>query len=959
MYAHERGQQRREKLPTRPIHQSILSHRKRTTRGNIHVDAAKGRRARESDAGDPPETTEALNADEEVRRPQDEQHLPLSEPVSPLLTSQWWVKILEEVGSNSWNFVPESRRAASSVVFTYKYSKDRRAAEGGETNLNTTDALPGNSIDIESGSNESDSSVSVDALGQGQGSGNTPETAPAANQTKGTQEGVSDEHDRASDNHVEEEYMIISGGYTDHDWKTFPLYAFPIATPMITGSGQWIDLSPSALEDNIESRCSEEDVVAAKEKLYQEAEFLDAGKAGTSRDPWEHAQNCAPFGRMGHQSVIHDDKLYVFGGLIYDGEQASGRYERKETFRLEDVPFVYRLDLKEMFDARRAGGRGDKSSQKVTGWQRIIPRVKPFPTPAGMSSTSAAEVLLTSVNRGEMQGGLWSSELTGDHDKFVMYGGLRIAMLEYEGYGHNPSKFVNGENSLGSSSIPSHKIVELPLGDVWAYDLVLDCWEKITNNYGRPIEEGDEEKNNINDDVWFDEDISSYPRPRTAHAATVVGNELIIHGGMGWDEHTHDWDGSTDWETLDDMWILELNTREWKRRWIFPLLVRSYHSLVGWRVSDDTMMGWGKDFENNTSWDGPIVAAFGGYTTGVDVFSGEELAYVFDDLLISYPPLPSKYDEPLAPWLKASMDMFTDGAELISTRYEHSAVLSKQGVLVVWGGSFQDTKNVKGKLVNCISDNFSQGAEKLSTHTNASRKNHDLSPFYLTHLGMWMINVAGKDSAVNLAMAEPDSIYGDYERTVTALHTIVLMLMFMSISLTLLLGLTQRYQELLQQANDDAAMAAGMAFSTQDLGNDSPPNRQGTGLHPDIIETIPRKIYNSREHANSGGEAGGEESCPICLGEYSDGDELRVLPCDHFMHKTCLDSWLANNASCPSCRYSLSDLVDDRPMIQLRTLRSRLSNNAALARFLGHESYMVEGGIEMIGGIDLRYVTPP
>ena len=62
---------------------------------------------------------------------------------------------------------------------------------------------------------------------------------------------------------------------------------------------------------------------------------------------------------------------------------------------------------------------------------------------------------------------------------------------------------------------------------------VLDCWEKITNNYGRPIEEGEGKTTNINDDAWFDQDISSYPRPRTAHAATVVGTSLIIHGGMG------------------------------------------------------------------------------------------------------------------------------------------------------------------------------------------------------------------------------------------------------------------------------------------------------------------------------------------------------------------------------------------------------------------------------------------
>ncbi len=91
---------------------------------------------------------------------------------------------------------------------------------------------------------------------------------------------------------------------------------------------------------------------------------------------------------------------------------------------------------------------------------------------------------------------------------------------------------------------------------------------------------------------------------------------------MGWNEHTNDWDGSTDWESLDDMWILDLNTREWTRRWLFPPLVRSYHSLVGWEVGED-MVPPGEELDDVISWEGPVVAAFGGYTTGIDVFSGE------------------------------------------------------------------------------------------------------------------------------------------------------------------------------------------------------------------------------------------------------------------------------------------------------------------------------------------------
>ena len=152
----------------------------------------------------------------------------------------------------------------------------------------------------------------------------------------------------------------------------------------------------------------------------------------------------------------------------------------------------------------------------------------------------------------------------------------------------------------------------------------------------------DETNTDTEDDDWWSDlgpDFSVYPRPRTAHAATVVGNELIIHGGMGGNEHTDEWDGSTAWESLGDMWIFDLTTREWTRRWLFPLLVRSYHTLVGWSVSDD-MMGWGGKFENDTSWEGPIVAVFGGYTPGMDDFSGAVSAirpHVVTDVFVQLP----------------------------------------------------------------------------------------------------------------------------------------------------------------------------------------------------------------------------------------------------------------------------------------------------------------------------------
>ncbi len=41
-------------------------------------------------------------------------------------------------------------------------------------------------------------------------------------------------------------------------------------------------------------------------------------------------------------------------------------------------------------------------------------------------------------------------------------------------------------------------------------------------------------------------------------------------------------------------------------------------------------------------------------------------------------------------------------------------------------------------------------------------------------------------------------------------------------------------------------------------------------------------------------------SCSICAEDYSEGEELRKLPCGHVFHKACVDPWLRDRArTCP------------------------------------------------------------
>ncbi|KAL1197050.1 RING-H2 finger protein ATL73 [Cardamine amara subsp. amara] len=51
--------------------------------------------------------------------------------------------------------------------------------------------------------------------------------------------------------------------------------------------------------------------------------------------------------------------------------------------------------------------------------------------------------------------------------------------------------------------------------------------------------------------------------------------------------------------------------------------------------------------------------------------------------------------------------------------------------------------------------------------------------------------------------------------------------------------------------------------------------------------------------------------CLICLGEFVEGETVRVLPkCNHGFHVRCIDTWLMLHSSCPTCRQTLLEKSD-------------------------------------------------
>lgn len=69
----------------------------------------------------------------------------------------------------------------------------------------------------------------------------------------------------------------------------------------------------------------------------------------------------------------------------------------------------------------------------------------------------------------------------------------------------------------------------------------------------------------------------------------------------------------------------------------------------------------------------------------------------------------------------------------------------------------------------------------------------------------------------------------------------------------------------------------------------------------DLSETEKSTSLNA-----DGSDESGQLGCSICTEDFSKGEEVRVLPCNHKFHPECVDPWLLNvSGTCPLCRIDL------------------------------------------------------
>ncbi|PSS11866.1 E3 ubiquitin-protein like [Actinidia chinensis var. chinensis] len=94
-------------------------------------------------------------------------------------------------------------------------------------------------------------------------------------------------------------------------------------------------------------------------------------------------------------------------------------------------------------------------------------------------------------------------------------------------------------------------------------------------------------------------------------------------------------------------------------------------------------------------------------------------------------------------------------------------------------------------------------------------------------------------------------------------------------------------------------------------------HRQPLSLSPSMLSVpAPESVVNSfplKNHKMSFAtecQPSDVEQCYICLVEYEEGDKIRVLPCHHEYHMSCVDKWLKEiHGVCPLCRCNVCEGV--------------------------------------------------
>lgn len=87
-------------------------------------------------------------------------------------------------------------------------------------------------------------------------------------------------------------------------------------------------------------------------------------------------------------------------------------------------------------------------------------------------------------------------------------------------------------------------------------------------------------------------------------------------------------------------------------------------------------------------------------------------------------------------------------------------------------------------------------------------------------------------------------------------------------------------------------------------------NVEGQGPPPankDDIDSLKTVNITEEQIASS-------TECPVCKEDFSVGEEVKQLPCEHLFHPNCVVTWLKMHNTCPVCRRAIGSNVNNHHM---------------------------------------------
>lgn len=108
----------------------------------------------------------------------------------------------------------------------------------------------------------------------------------------------------------------------------------------------------------------------------------------------------------------------------------------------------------------------------------------------------------------------------------------------------------------------------------------------------------------------------------------------------------------------------------------------------------------------------------------------------------------------------------------------------------------------------------------------------------------------------------------------------------------------------------DIEMATAASTATTSPNDENDKSKSATVLETEKTEAESSGSGSASASGSGSNADGTDESgqlgCSICTEDFTKGEEVRVLPCNHKFHPECVDPWLLNvSGTCPLCRVDL------------------------------------------------------